>query len=456
MGRRVMLVQEQGEDVATRAKKLISQGEHQDAIELLEAWLGDHPHDSRAWTALAGVYFKLANWQEAERAARRLVCLRGDSAREWCNLGIILRKLDELEEARRAQRLALQIDPSYERAEAELRKLDILQPEIVLTDQRLHCPKCGATAYLGDQYCLQCGAKLAGRMSTQRRGEADDARAEDAEVDDAKADDAKADDAKPDDAKPDDAKPDDAEARRPRNRRVRVEIGSWMAEALKLVTRDIWTHILATLVIGTALLLSSVVAIGPLVLSGPFICGYSYMLVMQMRRPTRQAEAGDLREMWPVFGQGLLAWVILSLAGVVLGIVVWIPTSLVTLLVLGISFESDPDLANPLVLQLPGLVFWMLFLLGTSSLHTLSLFVFLLIADGGNDFSAAIQESVRTVLARFWRFWWFVVALDVVLFVGAVTLVGWLLTTPIVLAATAVAYRDAFGIEGTRATAASD
>jgi len=119
----VILVEEQGQDVVTQAKELISHGEHQEAIELLEAWLQENPEDVSGWAALGAAHFELENWTEAEKGAREVVRLRPDSARDWCNLGVIFRKLGKLTQAEGVQRHALRLEPQYDRARAELRKI---------------------------------------------------------------------------------------------------------------------------------------------------------------------------------------------------------------------------------------------------------------------------------------------------------------------------------------------
>ncbi len=118
-----MVVGEQGQDVVSKAKALITQGRHQQAIELLAPWLAENSDDASAWAALGAAHFEVENWTEAQKAAREVVRLRPDSAREWCNLGTILRKLGNVQEANEAQEQALELDPSYRRATQEVNKL---------------------------------------------------------------------------------------------------------------------------------------------------------------------------------------------------------------------------------------------------------------------------------------------------------------------------------------------
>lgn len=105
------------------AKEFIRRGQRRLAIELLEPWLEEYPEDASAWSVIAGAYFELDDLPHALEAARRATELRPESARNWCNLGMILRRLGDLREAEKAQYRALTIEPGYDRARRELRKL---------------------------------------------------------------------------------------------------------------------------------------------------------------------------------------------------------------------------------------------------------------------------------------------------------------------------------------------
>ena len=105
----------------------MKQGRRRAAIELLEAWVADNPDDASAWAALGAARFALESWADAEQAASEALRLRPEGAREWCNWGMMLRKLGRLDEAERAQYRALSLEPSYDRARTELRKLHRLR-----------------------------------------------------------------------------------------------------------------------------------------------------------------------------------------------------------------------------------------------------------------------------------------------------------------------------------------
>jgi Flp pilus assembly protein TadD len=97
------------------------------AKELLEPWLQEYPEDSSAWSAMAAARYELDDLPGARIAAVKAVDLRAESARNWCNLGMILRKMGALYEAERLQHKALSIDSTYDRARTELRKIHELR-----------------------------------------------------------------------------------------------------------------------------------------------------------------------------------------------------------------------------------------------------------------------------------------------------------------------------------------
>ncbi|MGD9497457.1 MAG: tetratricopeptide repeat protein [Armatimonadota bacterium] len=106
------------------AKEFMRRGQRRLAVELLEPWLADYPDDADAWSVLAGAYFELEDYPRALEAARRAAELKPQSARNWCNLGMVLRRTGRLYEAEKAQYRALTIDSDYERARKELTKID--------------------------------------------------------------------------------------------------------------------------------------------------------------------------------------------------------------------------------------------------------------------------------------------------------------------------------------------
>ena len=109
------------------AKRYVRSSQPLLAVELLEPWLQEFPEDAGAWSILAAARYELDNLSEARIAATKAADLRPQSARNWCNLGMILRKLGSLYEAERVLHRALSVDSMYDRARTELRKIHELR-----------------------------------------------------------------------------------------------------------------------------------------------------------------------------------------------------------------------------------------------------------------------------------------------------------------------------------------
>jgi tetratricopeptide (TPR) repeat protein len=122
-----MPVSDPTESPVDLAKKFVRERQPLLAIELLEPWLAEYPGDASAWSVMAGARYELDNLGEARIAAAKAPDLRPESARNWCNYGMILRKLGEYYEAERALHRALSIDSTYDRARTELRKIHELR-----------------------------------------------------------------------------------------------------------------------------------------------------------------------------------------------------------------------------------------------------------------------------------------------------------------------------------------
>lgn len=106
----------------TEAKQLIRDGRCQEAVAVMQRFVAQHPDDAGAWATLAAAHFELDQWAEAEKATREILRLKPDSPRDWCNLGMLLRKQGRTGEAIAAHRRALSLDPNNRRAQVELRK----------------------------------------------------------------------------------------------------------------------------------------------------------------------------------------------------------------------------------------------------------------------------------------------------------------------------------------------
>jgi tetratricopeptide (TPR) repeat protein len=159
-----------------QAKDFLAHDDHCAGLDLLGPWLADNPDDASAWATLAAIHFELEDWEAAKEAATEVVRVRPNSARDWCNLGIVLRKLGEIRKADRVQHRALSLDPRYERARDELGKIeevrsargvheaaakDASSATAEADDAESSCPNCGAAVFPSEDLCVECGYNLA-------------------------------------------------------------------------------------------------------------------------------------------------------------------------------------------------------------------------------------------------------------------------------------------------------
>lgn len=117
------------EDVVQQARTLMRQKQYSRVVSLLSGWVELHPEDEQAWEMLGAAYFALEMFAPAEEVAAKVVSLKPESARAWCNWGTLLRKVGRLEDAQRAQLRCLELDPGYGRARSELRKISRMKQE---------------------------------------------------------------------------------------------------------------------------------------------------------------------------------------------------------------------------------------------------------------------------------------------------------------------------------------
>lgn len=110
-------------DSVEGAKRLLRDGQPLRAVEVLYQWIEEHPDDAAAWSVLAGALYELDSYAAAINVAEQAAQLRPQSARNWCNLGMLLRKVGRPREAERVLYRALTIDSSHERARKELHKI---------------------------------------------------------------------------------------------------------------------------------------------------------------------------------------------------------------------------------------------------------------------------------------------------------------------------------------------
>ena len=111
------------DEALARAETFASEQRHDQVIELLEPWLPVDPEHARGWALLAVAYFGLSRWTDAERAASCYVGLQPEDPTAYANWGATLRKLGRFSAARAAQGKALALDPDYQYARQELRKI---------------------------------------------------------------------------------------------------------------------------------------------------------------------------------------------------------------------------------------------------------------------------------------------------------------------------------------------
>jgi len=160
----------EGEDALAQAEQLLNDHQYHAIVDLLSPWVEGHPDDARAWELLAAAHLQRQAWPHAEQAAAQVVRLTPHSARAWSNWGTTLRKVDRLDQARNAQRKALQLEPGYERALTELGKMDSPRdrtgPDY---SDAPKCPKCGARVQPTDHTCMGCGAHVLRAQPTDRQ-----------------------------------------------------------------------------------------------------------------------------------------------------------------------------------------------------------------------------------------------------------------------------------------------
>lgn len=193
-----------------------------------------------------------------------------------------------------------------------------------------------------------------------------------------------------------------------------VKIGDWLSKGWQIFVSDVGMFILASLIY-TAL--NSVCF--P-ILFGPLTCGMYIMIFDRM-------EGGkvDIKRLFEGFDFFLPSF----LAGLI-----FFGLSIVGFIVTAIGFTLC---VIPAILGIALLVF----------LQTVFLFVFQLIVREGVDATEAISLSFEKIKENLWQFLLFGFILWLINAGGYSVILGWLLTTPLALAASAAAYRDLFELE---------
>jgi hypothetical protein len=182
---------------------------------------------------------------------------------------------------------------------------------------------------------------------------------------------------------------------------ISAHTGRWISEGWNLVSADLTTWILMTLIY------IIVIVAGAGVLHGPLAVGF-YLAALK-RMSGRTPQVGDLFNGFSVF----------------------LPTLIASLLISALAF------VGLLLCIIPGLIVPALFV-----------FAYLFVMDKRMDFWPAMQASHEVVKKDYFGFIMFVLALGAINFCGALLCgVGLLATIPLTYGATLAAYRDSVGFE---------
>lgn len=181
--------------------------------------------------------------------------------------------------------------------------------------------------------------------------------------------------------------------------RVEVRIGAWIGEAWRIVTGDLATFIVATL------LFVVIAACVPIIMQGPLTAGLHYMVMRKLL--TGRTEIGDLFKGFNFFVPALVAYILIA-------IFVFLGT---------------------LACLIPGLV-----------VASMYFFTYLFIIDRKMEFWPAMQASHAIVKKNYMGFTLLLLAIIGVQILGVLCcLVGLLVTVPMHYAVLTCAYRDLVG-----------
>ena len=196
-----------------------------------------------------------------------------------------------------------------------------------------------------------------------------------------------------------------------------ARIGDWIREAWDIFVSDVGMFMLA------GLIYAALVGLCFPILIGPLSCGM-YIIVFDRMRGGH-VEIGRLFAGFEYFGASFTAGLIYC----------------------GLLFVG-------LILAVVGMMLMMLpSLLGAAAMivvQTIFLFTFQLIVERGMNATEAISMSYNKIKENIGEFLLFSLVLTVISAAGSFAVVGFVLTVPLVFAATAVAYRDIFGMAEAR------
>lgn len=205
-----------------------------------------------------------------------------------------------------------------------------------------------------------------------------------------------------------------------------VRSGEWISEGWALVRPHLGTHVLIALVVS----LLSVLTVG--ILFGPLACGWYLIVLRQQSDSSYTPQFGDLWKGFEVFGQALLAFIVMAVASLIAGSLIGVIASVVA------SVPLVGQALAPLVGAAVSICLMIVFL-----------YVFPLIVDRRMDFWAAIQTSAETTAPHFGQLIGFGLLLYLLNALGGVLCgVGALFTTPVMVAAISISYRDMIGARG--------
>jgi uncharacterized membrane protein len=182
-----------------------------------------------------------------------------------------------------------------------------------------------------------------------------------------------------------------------------VKTGDWLSEAWEMISGNIVTHIILTLIVT----IGSSVTGG--LLAGPLVCGYLWIAIQQIKDQSYEPQIGDVGKGFENFLQTFLVGIVGGLIGSIGGVLCGI----------------GAILTAPLVL-----------------------FAFPLVAEQKMGFWDAIMDSINTVKQSYGAWIVFALVLGLINMAGGLVAIGWIITYPITIVAVALAYRDTYGVQG--------
>jgi uncharacterized membrane protein len=182
---------------------------------------------------------------------------------------------------------------------------------------------------------------------------------------------------------------------------IQSRTGHWIGAGWDLVKQDFGTYFLLALVFS---ILNSLV---PVILTGPLVAGFHIFCIKKMLG--RRAEFADLFKGFNFFIPALVASLVISVF----------------------------TLAGTLACLIPGLV-----------IAAMYKFTYLFIVDKGMDFWPAMQASHAIVRQDYFGFTMFLIAMFLVIVLGAICcVIGVFIAIPVTIAAITVAYGEIVGFD---------